>query len=188
MRPLKRIKYWTMNSWNRSTAPAYNLKVYNVIDSKLQDKVFELMECVDFYDDINYLMHDFGLQFDYKWQVGFNGRSGGYLVLYRGGCEYKTYTEKDFNSQGMCYMSDRYHWVSLEDAKKRSLLDRPLLTRVYSQPGQGIDIKEVPVEVLKTFRRLAVDIVKSVEYKAKHFTVEEETYTVEKTHKVCIEN
>ena len=30
MKPLKRIRYDTMNSWNLSQAPAYNLKVYNV--------------------------------------------------------------------------------------------------------------------------------------------------------------
>jgi hypothetical protein len=74
-----------MNSWNLSKAPAYNLKVYNVIDNKLQNKVFELMDTENFYDDINLLIADFDRENGYLWQAGFNGRSGGYLVLYKGG-------------------------------------------------------------------------------------------------------
>ena len=81
---MKRIMYYTMNSWNLSKAPAYNLKVYNVIPKKYQDKVYDLMEIDGFYDGINALIGDFDSEWDYKWQAGFNGRSGGYLVLYRG--------------------------------------------------------------------------------------------------------
>lgn len=86
---LELIKYFTMNSWNKSTAPAYNLKVYNVIPSNLRNKVYELMECEDFYFYINDLINDFSINNDYIWQAGFNGRSGGYLVLYKGGVKDK---------------------------------------------------------------------------------------------------
>ena len=79
------IKYHTLNSWNNSTAPAFNLKVYNVIPNELQNTVFELMDAENFYDDINDLIHDFDINHDFNWQAGFNGRSGGYLVLYKGG-------------------------------------------------------------------------------------------------------
>ena len=185
MKTLKRIKYFTMNSWNRSAAPAYNLKVYNVIGNKLQDKVFELMECDDFYDDINFLIAEFDSDFDYQWQAGFNGRSSGYLVLYRGGkrdghksicteCgqrNFKTVEETGDNICGRCGEPARVN------------RDLPI---IYSQPGLGIDVKDVPVDVLKAFRRLAVDIVKSVEYTAKNCTVEDETYIVEKTRKVIV--
>jgi len=82
---LKRIRYYTMNSWNLSTSMAYNLKIYNVIPDKYRDKVYELMNADGFYDGINYLVKEFDKKFDYTWQAGFNGRSGGYLVLYRGG-------------------------------------------------------------------------------------------------------
>lgn len=88
MKPLKRIRYFTMNSWNLSKSLAYNLKIYNVIDKKLQNKVFDLMDVNYFYEDnINPLIYDFDRQFNYEWQAGFNGRSGGYLVLYRGGIQ-----------------------------------------------------------------------------------------------------
>lgn len=85
MKKLALIRYNTMNSWNQSTAPAYNLKVYNVIPNDLQDKVYELLDCEDFYDSINFCIYLFNLDNNHNWQAGFNGRSGGYLVLYQGG-------------------------------------------------------------------------------------------------------
>jgi len=91
---LERIRYHTMNSWNLSKAPAYNLKVWDVIPNDLTDKVFDMMECEDFYDDINIMIHNFGEKHDFEWQAGFNGRSGGYLVLYKGGVK---------NKQIVCY-------------------------------------------------------------------------------------
>jgi len=85
MKTIELIRYHTMNSWNNSTAPAFNLKVYNVIPQELQNKVFELMDCEDFYDEINTLIYLFDVEHNHNWQAGFNGRSGGYLVLYQGG-------------------------------------------------------------------------------------------------------
>jgi hypothetical protein len=139
MRALERIRYNTMNSWNNSTAPAYNLKVYKVVDNDLQDKVYQLMQAEGFYDSINMLMRDFDYTFNHEWQAGFNGRSGGYLVLYRGG--------KHDDGQ------------------------------VYSQPGLSISDDEVPAEVEKAFRQLAIDIVSEAEYMAKHATIEQQEVT-----------
>ena len=177
-----------MNSWNNATAPAYNLKVHKVIDSKLQNKVFELMDCEGFYDEINSMIHEFDRKYKNTWQAGFNGRSGGYLVLYRGGQDVKRYTKEDFkknnNYNGRVYISDRHGWKSLEEAKKAGLIDRDIITRVYTQPGKSIEESEVPGAVLRAFRKLAVDIVKHVEYMAKNASVEDETYIVEKTRKV----
>ena len=130
MKHLKRIYYDTMNSWNNQQSIAYNLKVYNVIDRKLQHKVYELMECDDFYDDINILIDDFDIENNYKWQARFNGRSGGYLVLYSGG--------KHENG------------------------------RVYTEM-RGHNLDDIPVNIRKSFRRLALDIIKTVEYQAKNY-------------------
>ena len=135
MKDLKRIRYNTMNSWNRSTAPAYNLKINRVIRPELQNKVFEMMDCEGFYDDINMLISDFDREQDYQWQAGFNGRSGGYLVLYHGG-------------------------------------KHPDGT-VFSYPGKNIEDNEVPGQVLRDFRRLALDIIADTEYKARKCTVKE---------------
>lgn len=146
MKPLKRIRYWTMNSWNGVESLAYDLKVHHVIDNKLQNKVFELMEAEDFYDEINAMIWLFDLSNNYEWQAGFNGRSGGYLVLYKGGI-------------------------------------RPDGTK-YCRLGVEILEEDVPTHVKKAFRRLAIDIVKHVEFMAKNYNVQDEEYTVTKTRKV----
>ena len=182
MKALKRIRYYTMNSWNLSKAPAYNLKIYNVINDELQDKVYELMNVEDIYDDINDLIHDFDELNDHKWQAGFNGRSGGYLVLYSGDKKTEYYTKEDFKN-GDVYI-EKCGWKSYDEAKELNLVDREIVTNIYTHPGRGIEDNEVPVEVLKAFRQLAIDIVKTTEYLAKNAVIEEEEYTVTKTRKV----
>ena len=174
-----------MNSWNNSTAPAYNLKVYNVINSDLQDKVFELMEAEDFSSEINFLIEEFDRSNDFEFQAGFNGRSGGYLVLYKGGrkkSDYKSY----------CLACGQKNCKKIEDGgdvcgrcgeKSRINVD---LYDTYTMAGQSIEEGEVPADVLKRFRKLAVDIVKSTELLAREYKVKEETYTVEKTRKVLV--
>jgi len=71
--------YWTMNSWNRLSSIANNVKVYNLglegdewkaLDKARQDEYFE----------INYAIEEW--EREHKYEVGFNGSSGGYLVLY----------------------------------------------------------------------------------------------------------
>lgn len=149
MKHLKRTRYWTMNSWNESKSLAYNLKVYNVVDEELQNKVYDLMDTENFYDEINFMIGDFDFSYNYEWQAGFNGRSGGYLVLYKGGR----------NENGT----------------------------FYCQPGLNITEDEVPSQVKKDFRNLAVNIVKYAERAAKTHNVVEEDIQVVKKVKVMKE-
>lgn len=185
MKTLNRIRYFTNNSCNLSQAPAYNLKIYNIINNKLRNKVYEMMETDNFYEDINCLIEEFDINNDYIWQAGFNGRSGGYLVLYRGGrtlSEYKSY----------CPLCGQKNFTSIKETGKKcghcgkdSRIDKEFYT-VFSYPGKNIEDNEVPSEVLKAFRRLAIDIVKDVEYKAKHNKVKDEEYIITKHRKVLI--
>lgn len=177
MQKLKRIRYWTMSSWNQSSAPAYDLKVPNVIDNDLQDKVFELMEAEGFYDEINDLIEDFNRSTDYVYQAGFNGRSGGYLVLYNGGRTAETiFSDKEFESDkyGHRANADGYGWKSREEAEALGLLNKTIY-KVHTYPGRGIDEKEVPGHVLRAFRKLAVDIVKSTEDLARSYVAKKVT-------------
>lgn len=128
VKPLKRIRYWTMNSWNKNSSLAYNMKVYNLTeDSKIREKLYELLDeeekGFDLFYTINTLIENFADSNNYEWQAGFNGRSSGYLVLYRGGVD---------EVSGRIYTSAR-------------------------------DIKEdeVPSEVKKKFRELALSIQKA---------------------------
>lgn len=187
MKTLKRTHYYTMNSWNLSTSIAYNLKVYKVIDNELQDKVYDLMNIDGFYNDINYLISDFDNEFNHTWQAGFNGRSGGYLVLYRGGkklSEHKSYCTN-------CYQRN---FTTIEEnnnicgkCSKHTRVNKQFYD-TYTNSGLGVELSEVPTDVRKAFRQLAIDIVKTVEYMAKNYTIEEEEITITKNIKVLVTN
>jgi len=167
-----------MNSWNQSQAPAYNLKVHRAVDPKLQDTVLELMQGENFYDSINELIHLFGVLHDWQWQAGFNGRSGGYLVLYRGGqkpsgyksycqsCGQRNYQVVPDGQTGRCGRCGEQSRVNYQK--------EPL--QVFSYPGEAIADDEVPSDVLRAFRRLAVDIVKETERMARECSLVDEPY------------
>lgn len=76
--------YYTMNSWNRSKSIAHNVKLYNL---KLEgDWTVVLRYLFDEADsgclqmNIDDEIREFEEKYPY-YKVGFNGRSGGYLVL-----------------------------------------------------------------------------------------------------------
>lgn len=145
-----------------------------------------MMQLEDFYADINYLIEEFDEANNYEYQAGFNGRSGGYLVLYRGG---RKQTHKS-----ICTACGQRNFQSTEENGKKcgrcgqdSRVDQALY-QTYTQPGLNISDEEVPGDVLRRFRKLALDIVRDAEYKAKNCKIEEESYTVEKTRKILIEN
>lgn len=85
MKKLKLIKYYTMNSWNRETAPAYNIKLYNIgLNNEEQEKLLEFMQYENAYDFLNAAIEEFNAEnIDQGFVAGINGRSGGYLVLYK---------------------------------------------------------------------------------------------------------
>ncbi len=114
--------YWTMSSWNQSKSYANDMKVYKCIPGQFQDKVLDLMEVEGFYEPINYLIEEFNESHNHLWQAGFNGRSDGYLVLYRGFCESKTifkFDQKIIDSYGGRDYADGYGWMSMEEAKAK---------------------------------------------------------------------
>lgn len=71
--------YDTMNSWNGIRSIANNVKVYN-LDVDYEDAMDALQE--DDYFSINRTIEDWEADHP-EYEVGFNGRSGGYLVLTR---------------------------------------------------------------------------------------------------------
>lgn len=80
------FRYNTMNSWNRSTSYANNMKVYNLGLTPEQEKnLLQLMDIDDpmIYSGVNMLLREFSQKYNHKWQAKFN-RGGSYLVLYQG--------------------------------------------------------------------------------------------------------
>ena len=77
------FRYYTMNSWNRTTSYANNVKLNNLqLPENLDDKAYEFLsaECRDYYYDIDERINMFTRKTGYA--AGFNGRSDGYIVLY----------------------------------------------------------------------------------------------------------
>ncbi|HHX66749.1 MAG TPA: hypothetical protein GX708_01665 [Gallicola sp.] len=72
--------YYTLNSWNRLYSIANNVKVYNLFEIEAAYDILEMLE-VDDYFTIN-LNIEYWEAENAEYKVGFNGRSGGYLVLY----------------------------------------------------------------------------------------------------------
>lgn len=89
------FRYFTMNSWNRSKSYAHNIKVCNLgIDNeetlnKAYDIIGQNVDKTEMYDEMQTAIYDFTSKTNFE--IGFNGRSGGYIVLY--------YTELDENGQ-----------------------------------------------------------------------------------------
>jgi hypothetical protein len=73
------FEYWTMNSWNRLGSIANNVKLYNLNLSGDWGVAYDLLAGGE-YETINDLVQIWAEQHN-GFEVTFNGRSGGYLVL-----------------------------------------------------------------------------------------------------------
>lgn len=87
-------RYDLMNSWNRTTSYANNIKIHNLnVSDETKEAFFEMLG-TDILDEAHDILEDFRDRYDGRYQIGINGRSGGYLVLYNGykkDSEYKSY-------------------------------------------------------------------------------------------------
>lgn len=184
---INHFRYDTMNSWNCSSSYAQNIKIHRLgLPNEITNALYELLNVEESYDNINDLIAEFGVEFDYRYQAGFNGRSGGYLVLYEGRLEptdhksfctacgqknFKTVEETGHNKCGRC------------GQPKRRNYEKPP-QRVVAYPGRSIDQYEdfedwdiaslrERVDLVQRFDKLCDDIVAEAIYLAENFKVEE---------------
>lgn len=78
------FRYYTINPWNRLTSYANNVKLQNLeIPNHLREKAYDFISCDDT-GDYSAAVNELVLEFRDKtgYTVCFNGRGGGYLVLY----------------------------------------------------------------------------------------------------------
>ncbi len=100
------FRYSTNSSWNHSTSYACNMKIHNLgLDYETVDKLYDMLRVSEFFDGIDGLIRQFGERHQFRWQASWNGRSGGYLVLYQGvmkNSEHRSYCtncgQKNFRS------------------------------------------------------------------------------------------
>ena len=79
----KHPRYWTMNGWNELSSYAQNVKLHNLrLPEDISEKAYDFIdaECETYNEQLDMLLSEFTLETGYF--ANFNGRSGGYIVLY----------------------------------------------------------------------------------------------------------
>jgi len=194
------FRYDTMRNWNNSTSYAANMKVRNAPEEHRR-RLYDMLDCAAFQSRISDLIQDWDIGHGHVWQAGFNGRSGGYLVLYQGGtrpsdykshctrCGQRNYREATEGDQacGVC-------------GGRRVNYEKPPM-KTFCWPGKGtdhgVDREEMEewedcqleerVRTVKDFDRLAEDIKAEAIYMAEKYHVEDEEYQVTETRKVLVD-
>lgn len=191
------FRYDTMRGWNRSTSYACNMKIYNLdVPGEVKDRLYEMLDCQDVYDNINDLIDDFNAEHGFAWQAAFNGRSGGYLVLYQGG-------SKPSEHKSFCRFCGQRNFTSVKETgnvcgrcRRPGRIDyvKPPL-QVFTYPGKDVDMDEdfddwsmeelrERVKLVQELDALADKIVLEARYMAENCSVQEEVYYEQKTRKV----
>lgn len=184
------FRYNTANGWNCCTSYACNLKITHLgLDSSTVDKLFDMIQVQDFYDELRDLTDLFNTAHNHLWQAGWNGRSGGYLVFYQGAAvpsKYRSYCtncgQKNYRSVAetgckcvLCSMDARVDYTTPPK-------------QIVCYPGKSTDqdedfsdwslhkLKE-RVTLVQEFDQLADDIVtRALEMTEEYSVVEEVVY------------
>lgn len=193
------FRYDTMNSWNRACSYANNMKIYNLgLTSEQESRLFDIMECEGAYETVNDLIDKFDAESNCEWQAHFNGRSGGYLVLYSGGL-------KDTGYKSFCTTCGQQNFRVAEDTdctcgrcgkKTRVNYKHPVMIKHAS--GRSIDENEdfeewsideirVRCRLVERFGILCDDIVAEAVRLSESMEVAEETVYVPEIRKVLKE-
>ena len=195
----KHCRYDTMNSWNRSTSYANCIKLHQIDKpSDIDDDIWwEMLEIAEWQEKMRDLLEDFSRKYNWQWQAGINGRSGGYVVLYRGGikpsgyksyctnCGQKNYQPVPEGQIGICGRCDAEARVNF---KKTHM-------QVFTWPGKDVDMYEdfegwtlrelrERVELVQEFDKLADSIVTEYVELCRNYRITEEEILVPKTIKV----
>ena len=190
------FRYFTANRWNKMTSYANNMKIHNLdIASETKDKLYDLLDVEEVYDRFSNLVEDFAVNHSYEWQVGWNGRSSGYLVLYSG-------SRKKLYYKSRCKSCGQLNYKSVAESgckcgrcgkQTRENLVRPIYQPYVAwksiDQDEGFEDWETTelqerVRTVMDFDQLCDDIIAEAVYLAEEYKVEEEIYYIEKTRKV----
>ncbi len=193
------FRYDTMNSWNRSTSYANNIKLYNVDkpDNIDEDIWWQMLTITQWQEKLSDLLEDFGARYNWNWQAGINGKSGGYIVLYRGGikpsgymsycthCGQRNFKKVPEGHIGICGRCG---------AKKRVNFQKTHM-QVFTWPGKAVDMHEdfrdwgmeelrERVTLVQEFDKLADEIISEYISICQNYRILEEEIFVPKKVKV----
>jgi hypothetical protein len=195
----KHCRYDTMNSWNRSTSYANNIKLHNFDKpSDINEQTWwGMLEISQWHERLSNLLEDFGREHNWQWQAGINGRSGGYVVLYRGGikpsgyksycayCGQKNYQEVPDGEISICGRCEAKARVNFKETHMQ----------VFTWPGKDTDMYEdyedwtlrnlrERVDLVHDFDRLCDSIVTEYLNLCRNYRIAEEEILVPKIIKV----
>ncbi len=189
-------RYWTMRSWSRSTSYANCVKIhrFGLTDEQLTT-AWDLLDVPVVYDTIREILNRWSAEREWRWQVGFNGRSSGYLVLCQGGLDHKN------GRTARCDICGKLTWHKKDipctstdcDGTLRVLpTPRP---QVVTYPGRGLDqsndfadwhVEELRdrVRLVQDFERLCDAAVAAFVAYCDNYRVVEQEITVPRTVKM----
>jgi len=193
------FRYDTMNSWNRSTSYANCIKLHQVNKpSDIDEETWwQMLEITDWHGILNDLLENFARQYDFQWQAGINGRSGGYVVLYRGGIKpsgYKSYCTRCGQKNYQTVPEGEVGTCGRCDAQARINFKQTHM-QVFTWPGKEVDMGEdfedwtcselqQRVELVQSFDTLCDKIVAAYLNICKNNHITEKEILVPKTIKV----
>ena len=168
------FRYDTMSSWNRVTSFANNVKIYKLKLGELENKAYEAIQDELVYDICAYpIIADFTKKMKGRYTIGFNGRCGGYLVLYNSeyvksehlsycrSCGQKNFQKVPEGEVGVCGRCGQKNRVNYNEI--------PMNLRVYS--GRGIEFdEEDSIEVIKSLVEVVQEFDKACDEIIEAFT------------------
>jgi len=194
-------RYDTMNSWNRSTSYSRCVKLHHITfpDKATESTAWDLVcSQAEWWRDSGMarIIAEFDKRYNHRYQLGTNGRSGGYVVLYQGGTEpsgYKSYCAECGQQNYQRADPEPGRCGRCGEQERRNYAVEP--TKIIVWPGrsldQDVDFHEWDTETLKDRVDLVWDLDDTVEAMAAKFieyckthTVGEETVLVERTVQV----
>lgn len=193
------FRYSTMNSWNGASSYAANVKLHRGwVPRALQDKAYELLDVSEAHERIGDILRWFSEEHNHEWQAGFNGRSGGYIVLYQGSVkpgDWKSFCshcgQKNFQvSQsgadecGVCHARPRLNYAPGKEPKIVSTSMRGIDEDPAELEGWSIEELRRRVKIVRDFDRMVESCKREWLNMAKNAKIEEQTYFVQKTRKI----
>lgn len=197
------FRYDTMGGWNQSTSYAVRVKLHclNFPDKDTEDAAWDMLSLdgEEAFNGVRHAIRMFEIRHDYEWQIGSNGRSGGYYVLYQGG-------RKKSEHESRCEVCGQLNYKKVEGdgpgkcgrcgEMERYNLDAPVY-QTHCYPGKSTDMGEDFTEWGTDDLRWRVDIVwdfdSTMEVAARAFVdfckshrVEDQTIMVSKEIRVAV--
>lgn len=146
--------YPTLNSWNNLYSIANNVKIYKL---DLDWEILDILQ-LDNYCTINTIIEDWEIEHP-GYRVGFNGRSGGYLVL----------CNENNNKSVLDYYVDTND--NYEDFKRE-------IQDVYGGLKWYKDTLEQQVELVQDFDKLCDNLLEECKYMLKNYKIVEKERTI----------